>query len=110
MTSQEIIEGNKLIGWFDEKYKSANPITKGTMTDAIWNQYLSEKGWYEYHTSWDWLMPVWYKFRDLKFISPKLQFEHSEYKDSISRVICYQDIQVAFNEMVIAIKWHNQNQ
>lgn len=86
-------------------------IQKITISEAdrkLVSDFMGEE--YPIEIDFNRLMPVWYKFRDLKFISPKLQFEHSKYKDSISRAICYQDIQVAFNEMVIAMKWHNQNQ
>lgn len=63
----------------------------------------------EYHNSWDWLMPVWYKFRDLRFSETKLQLQHSNWKTPIDNAICYQSIQSTHLLLFNAIQWYNQN-
>lgn len=68
--------------------------------------------WFEvdeikYHTSFDWIMPVWYKVRDLKFTDVKTQLEHSSIKVSIDYRICYGTIDELFVEIFTAIQWYN---
>lgn len=64
----------------------------------------------KYHLSWDKLMPVWYKFRDLQFESTKLQKEHSDWESPINNAICYQGIKSAHLLLCLAIQWLNKQQ
>lgn len=61
-----------------------------------------------YDCSYQWLMPVWVKFRDLKFEDFKYQIEHSERKDIIGLAILYGEINIAFERLSEAITWYNQ--
>jgi len=61
----------------------------------------------KYHSSWDWLMNVWHKFRDLKFKDDKLIMQHSDWKSPIDNAICYQSIDSAHVLLYRAIQWYN---
>jgi hypothetical protein len=63
--------------------------------------------YFQYHSSWDWLHGVWDRFRDLKFDDEKLQLEHSGWKDTISRAICYNSMIAAHLYLYKAIQWYN---
>lgn len=63
----------------------------------------------KYYCDYRMLMPVWHKFRDLIFDTPKMQLKHSEFKSRITRAILYGDIELAFTNLVDAIKKINQN-
>lgn len=69
------------------------------------NEYRSEM---KYHSSWDWLMPAWYKFRDLAFTDRKNEIPHSHHCQSISRAICYEDIGSAYSRLSNAVEWYNE--
>lgn len=114
MTEQEITEGKKLIAEFigydwknyektivDED-KSYARLSGDREIDVP----LTEED-LEYHTSWDWLMPAWNKFKDIEF-SPPFPQGHYRICDHIKNAICNCDIELAFKELVEGIKWHNQ--
>lgn len=61
----------------------------------------------QYHASWDWLMPVWNKFKKLKFKSMTTSLEHIKIKSSISDSIVQGKIENAFVELVTGIRWYN---
>lgn len=72
---------------------------------------VKENDWFlfddaKYHSSWDWLIPAWYKFRDLTFKDRKNEIPHSHHCQSISRAICYEDIGSAYSRLSAAIEWH----
>ena len=66
-----------------------------------------------YNTSYDKLLPLWQKFRDLnktiKFSSNLFELEWKSKKLKIERAITYGTIQTAFTELGKAIKWYNEN-
>lgn len=101
MTKEERLSGNRIIGEFVGKSFQMSHITdyKGVSDDALPAM--------KYHSNWQWLIPAWYKFRDLKFEDAKSQFEHSDFKQNIAYCICYRDIQSAFQSIVSAIQWYN---
>ena len=74
MEQQEIIEGNKLIANFmgDQKLPGDK---NGDMTTVAW----MSKDRLEYHSSWDWIMPVVSKIRAL------LDKDSDNYKELKSR-------------------------
>jgi hypothetical protein len=77
------------------------------------HMYPNNSGWcvaayLHYHSNWEWLIPVWYKFRDLRFDDAKSQFKHADFKLNISYCICYRDIQSAFQSIISGIQWYNQ--
>lgn len=72
---------------------------------------ICNSGWWneknlKFDSSWDWLMPTWFKFRDLTFKDRKNEIPHSHHCQSISRAICYEDIGSAYSRLSTAIEWH----
>lgn len=63
----------------------------------------------KYHESWDWLMPVWYKFIKLRFENALQQLQHSELKTIIGRMILYEGIELSHYNLFQGIQWYNQN-
>lgn len=62
----------------------------------------------KYNCNWSWLMPVWYKFRDLKFeIEPHLS-RHSNHKNLIGRQILYGSIGDTHIAAFNALCWYNK--
>lgn len=57
-----------------------------------------------YHESYDWLMPVWVKFRDLY---PKDRGTHSYHCHKICGIILNSGTSEAFEELYKAIEWYN---
>ena len=60
-----------------------------------------------YRTSWDWLMPVWIKFRHLKLPNRRMP-KHEALKMEINHYISYGQINAAFCGLSDAIKWYNK--
>jgi hypothetical protein len=61
-----------------------------------------------YLTSWNWLMPVWYKFRDLKM--DLALHDYKTYKQhwyELANDIPRKPIEHVFKALVEAIKWYN---
>lgn len=86
---------------FCRGYKAVSIPTgenKGTIT------YFDEM---DYKNSWDWLMPVWYKFRDLKFESATDMRKHRSFCSEIAMGILSDGISEAFKELVKGITWYN---
>jgi hypothetical protein len=63
----------------------------------------------QYNTDWRWLMPVWYKFRDLKFEGfHGHRISHENFVFRISAAILHKDSpEPTFNELVKGIEWFN---
>ncbi len=65
----------------------------------------------QYHKSYDWLMPVWFKFRDLKkdkeFVKNNF-IEFSCKKNIIADSILEKSISEAHKLLYEAITWYNQ--
>jgi hypothetical protein len=96
----EIIEGNKLIAEF-----------MGAKTLPYLPFDLKEC---KYHSSWDWLMPVWKKLGNLMY-EIRRQVSVEDYNRAgiitINVLKAFQkaDIDSAFNWIIEGIKWYNQN-
>lgn len=108
MKENEIIEGNKLIAEFDNK--DCHLMKSAEYPDGFYYSLSKGHGGLEplqYHSSYDWLMPVWFKFIDLKFTEMKDMIQHSNYKQAISHSICYEDLLNANALLATAIKWYN---
>lgn len=60
-----------------------------------------------FHTHWNWLMEVWYKFRDLK-MPHKLVGRHKEYKEYVSNSIINGTIETSYKKLAEAIEWYNE--
>ena len=68
-TAEEIIEGNKLIGKFDNRLRFKNDKKNhaewvGCIDGERGNAFMSNQ--LKYHSSWDWIMPVVEKISTLK--------------------------------------------
>jgi hypothetical protein len=61
-----------------------------------------------YHSSWDWLMPAWKKFSDLKFIDSSVTAIHLNYCARITHALATTDIYTAHKHLSNGIKWYNQ--
>ncbi len=62
---------------------------------------------FKYHLSYEWLMPVWFKFRDLKNSEHNSWRGHTDLCGIIRAAMMNEDIIEAFNEIVRAILWYN---
>ena len=65
---------------------------------------------YRYEKSWDLLMPVWYKFRDLKFDEETPMKLHLNYVTRLAQDIAYGTIEEVHHNIHIAIQWYNKQQ
>jgi hypothetical protein len=107
-TKNELIteaEGNKLIAVF--MGLKPNPSDGG----RTWNGETYSPEWttLKYHKSWDWLMPVWIKFRDLEYQERMLN--HSHWRSIISnQLYLAKDPSELFPLLVNAIKWYFETQ
>lgn len=101
MTKQERLTGNRLIGEFVGKSFQMSHISdyKGCPDESLPPM--------KYHTDWNWFMEAWFLFRDLKFKKELHQFRHSDLKGLVAGAICYDTKEVAFVNLVNAIKWYN---
>jgi hypothetical protein len=114
----EIIEGNKLItgfmGYyitpFNGKYHFAcKEIKKPEHLNQAWEFRVEEA---KYHSSFDWIMPVYFKFRDLSDIQEERFTQHDYWIKKIVEALKYGDKDdcpsKAFVKIVEAIQWYNQ--
>lgn len=63
----------------------------------------------EYHSSWDWLMPVVKKVREKIDLMPHDNLILTGKWFKISGGITHVDIHETFESVIEFIKWHNQN-
>ena len=115
MTQEQIIEGNKLIEEFmgidiplnnnDSVYIEihSRPTTFDGITDPFDSWYRPEE--FEYHESWDWLMPVINKIPSNMYS----YFEKGSYILSVGTclMVDVSNVYWAFREVVEFIKWYN---
>jgi hypothetical protein len=97
----EIIEGNRLIAEF--MGYAVYPDDAQFMCAAM--NHIKQKNVKPYHSSWDWLMPAFKKFRDLEGM-PMLDW--LVYNNTIENWIVRVNILYAHESLVKAIKWYNQ--
>lgn len=110
MTEEEILIGNRIIAPFMGGYE--RDMGHG---DIIWDHphYMSPlvckyDNDLKYHTSWEWIMPVWIKFRKIE--APiELEKSFSEWLSSLGWYLYSSDEPIRFFErLVYAIKWYNE--
>ena len=70
------------------------------------DEFISFENLFEFHSSWDWLIPVIDKIYSMN--------EYIEYKDYMNNIICdggidinTRFIQITFSDVVEFIKWYN---
>lgn len=85
------------------KYKYLN--SKGKPEHPYYGPFYPEQ--MSFNTSFDWLMPVWVKFRELKFDEndPRCS-KLSGFKIRIASLISYGSIEDCFNELANGIEWY----
>ncbi len=105
MTEEEklIDDNNELIVIFD----GWELTERNKTTCFVKNGYRLYHYELRYHNRWDLLMPIWVKFRNLKFEVIQEQFEHSEFRQNIAHLICYSTIESAHQAVVSGIQWYN---
>lgn len=113
MSYEEALESNKSIAQFMGAeirmgyaypyeycdFKDENGITNETVrVDNL-----------KYNTSWDWLMPVWIKFRDYGFgiDEETKQKLHTNYVARLAQDIAYGTLEEVYHNLSIAINWLN---
>jgi hypothetical protein len=103
MTEEEILEDNKLIAEFMGAEKShfgdylIYPIN--TDKNAFGKTDYSDV---KYHSSWDWLMPVLEKIRDMKNESAEYMTQNSKVASALATV----RIWFVYKAVIEFIKWH----
>lgn len=101
----ETIQGNKLIARFmgGKQYPIGKwwhlPNTSGYVTT----------GKLKYHTSWDWLMPVVQKIRDMPMIKG-LVLAQTSYWENILEALTVVEIDTLFLAVIAFITWYNSQQ
>lgn len=113
-----IASGNEVLarflGWekYGNGYKCPNIYPIENSTSAGWTTFTHTS--FEFNTRFDWLMPVWYKFRDLKFedtatFEDRLVLRKYLYlTDKIREAILEGPTPLeAFKELVSGITWYN---
>ncbi len=98
-------DGNKVLAEFMGQHVTPNALRRNVVMG---------KSFYEcelqYHSSWDWLLPVWIKFRDLK-VDDFDYIDHSYCVDHLKDLLFRSDSPSDFfPHLVEAIKWYNQTQ
>lgn len=101
MKQEEIIEGNKRIAKF--MGHSQDDHLYGMVIDDKYYTYTLMK----YHSSWDWLMPIWKKIVDIG--DSLMSQERNLYFKEITHGLYICDIQVVWSGIVEFIEWYNQS-
>lgn len=62
----------------------------------------------EYHTNYEWLMRVWFKFKNEDMQNLDLNIQHTKICNAIAYRITHHSIHTAHAKLVEGIKWYNQ--
>lgn len=119
LSEKDILNGNKLIAEFmggnlynkhfsfpfsfglREEWDEGGYI--GTCPQSIWKETDLE-----YFNSWEWLMPVVYKFLSLEdFSDPDKSLELKKVKSAITGLGIATPIDTVWNHLVVSIIWYN---
>lgn len=123
MTKKEILEGNKLIAEFmggkvvNNVYFCNNPATtpKGGSFCYTYEQYLDHYniGQAKYDSSWDWLMPVVEKIKNICIKRSKIFLLKNripkQIEGDVFEALLKVDINVLYLSTINFIKWYNEN-
>lgn len=109
MTNEEIIEGNRLIaefmGWTTHPKHGENYVINKSKYRKVpyWSDcsYKAMREILDYYNSWDWLMPVVEKIKQLEIVD-------FTKKKPIMNALIDIDINVLYNSVVEFIKWYNK--
>jgi hypothetical protein len=117
MTTEEIIQGNKLIaefmGGIIQPNNTVCPYPRGlpSWANILYDFDTMRIGGYEYHTSWDWLMPVVEKIESEGF-TVNIQDRGCCIYKKFSHPICTAErwetkIEGIWQAVTSFIKWYN---
>lgn len=111
MKQETIIEGNKAVATFHGF--SRKPRKENSAGWKHWE--IKPFGWFDdedlkYHTSWDWIMPVWIKFKNLHIKGITARHYHKQVCASFGNAILSGEIENAWSDAVMAINWYNNHQ
>lgn len=114
MKQEEITQGNKLIALFMGFTERTDLTTNGmplyqrspekgqTMTACYSAQEHEEFVQLQYHSSWDWIMPVIHKISDLKEVD-------IERKRIMQNTLSTAHLDTVYSFVIGFIKWYNEN-
>jgi len=115
MKEQEILKGNKLIAEFMEL--RMNAIGKNTGNSDMRREYFwhfddinkrDAEALPDYHSSWDWLMPVVEKI-EKEHNGVVIRYESCELPIIIERVTGNTKIEATWIAIIKFIEWYNKN-
>jgi len=106
-------QGNCLMatfmGWTSNKAKHFKVPNKIEFQfDASDGYIMKHSSNLDFHKYWNWMMPVWYKFRDLKFDEETKNKLHTNYVARLAQDLAYGTLAEFHHNIQIAIKWYNQ--
>ena len=103
---------NELIAEFIGITHDVDPNVKSKKKYYHYNELMLMSSDLHFDTSWDWLMPAWFKFQNCCKELLTKHFILTEYhfleKDFL-RGIHEQNISVSYKALVEGIKWYNKN-
>lgn len=99
MTQEQIIEGDKLIAEFDEKINLE-------LEFGEW--YLENPNELKYNSSWDWLMPVVIKLKNIVHEKENFLKMAGRFMN-VQEALLKMDITVLYLAVVEFINWYNLN-
>lgn len=112
--SIEIENGNKIIAEFDGwKFMENGNCWHERYNDHNQQMEMTPNILSHYHSSWDWLMPVWGKLGKIMY-EIRRQISGNDYRQAnvftinILKSFQQADINSAFNWISEAIKWYNE--
>ena len=112
MENNEILEGNKLIAEFMGLKKQGFGANEYFIDNGY--RIVATSNGLQYHTSWDWIMPVVEKIEDdgyIVYIKQEICYIRNK-TNSIKNLVymChYPKITAVFMVVVEFIKWYNEN-
>lgn len=116
MDKNKIIEGNKLIAIFDDLVLHTDDPEYGEVFYHKGDKYKINRypiHELKYHSSWDWLMPIWKKLGSLLY-ARKEDFTKEQYQQAniytVHILTAFREVNIesAFNWISETIQWYNQ--
>lgn len=97
-------------GWKKSPYQNTpNKMYKNTGEKNELSKHLNS---FNYHKSYDELIPVWFKFRDISFEANEQGFinynTHHDHCSIICKSISFDPILIAFENIYSAIVWYDR--
>ena len=108
---KQLIEKNKLIAVFDGWELKENGVDYRKQISDTSSQ-TCYGGGFQYHSSWDWLMPVFFKYK--KAMQQLKHYSADVFLSSLEQTFCVgiceeEEILTCHHALVEGIKWFNKN-